>query len=403
MSSTWDFAVVGAGIVGLAVARALRERRPGASVVLIDKEREVAAHQTGHNSGVIHTGIYYEPGSLKARLCRAGLVRTVEFCREHGIAFEQCGKLIVAVDELQMTRLKALYERARINGVPVELLDGAELRRREPAIAGLGAIHARETGFVDYPAMCRRMAADIAAHGELRLGVAVHAIREQADCAVVETDGGELRAQRVVACAGLQADRLLRASGHAPDFAIVPFRGDYYVLPPSRNALIRHHIYPVPDPSLPFLGIHLTRMVEGNVTVGPSAMLALAREDYRKTGFDARDALDALRFAGLWRLLARYPRAGLGELACAVSRRRYLAAVQRYCPELTLEDLQPYKSGIRAQALAPDGRLLHDFLLHRTARTLHVCNAPSPAATAALPIADEIVDRLLGDPAPTGG
>jgi L-2-hydroxyglutarate oxidase len=396
MAEQWDYAVVGAGIVGLAVARALQAREPGASVLVLDKERGVAMHQTGHNSGVIHAGVYYEPGSLKARLCRAGLTRTVEFCRAHGIAHEQCGKLIVAVDDAQMARLRALYDRARSNGVSVELLDGPELRAREPAIAGLGAIYVRETGFVDYPGMCRRMAADIAASGELRLGTGVRAVRELADCAVVETETGEIRAGRVVVCAGLQADRLLRASGHEPDFAIVPFRGDYYALPPSRNALIRHHIYPVPDPSLPFLGIHLTRMVEGGITLGPSAMLALAREDYRKTGLNLRDALEAMRYPGLWRVLARYPRAGLAELGCALSRRLYLRAARRYCPSLTLDDLLPWQSGIRAQALGRDGRLIHDFLLHQTARTLHVCNAPSPAATAALPIADEIVGRLLG-------
>jgi len=398
MAERWDYAVVGAGIVGLAVARALQAREPGASVLVLDKERGVAMHQTGHNSGVIHAGVYYEPGSLKARLCRAGLARTIEFCRAHGIAHEQCGKLIVAVDDAQMARLRALYERARSNGVPIELLDGPELRAREPAIAGLGALYVRETGFVDYPGMCRRMAADIAASGELRLGTGVRAVRELADCAVVETEGGEIRAGRVVVCAGLQADRLLRASGHAPDFAIVPFRGDYYALPPARNALIRHHIYPVPDPSLPFLGIHLTRMVEGGITLGPSAMLALAREDYRKTGLNLRDALEAMRYPGLWRVLARYPRAGLAELGCALSRRLYLRAARRYCPSLTLDDLLPWQSGIRAQALGRDGRLIHDFLLHQTARTLHVCNAPSPAATAALPIADEIVGRLLGPP-----
>jgi len=391
-----EYCIIGGGIVGLATALELVSRDAAARIVLVEKEESFGLHQTGHNSGVIHAGVYYEPGSLKARLCRAGLVRTVEYCREHGIAHEQCGKLIVAVDDLQMTRLRALYERALTNGVPVELLDGPGLRAREPAIAGLGALFVRETGFVDYPAMCRQMAADIAASGELRLGVAVRAVREDGDCAVVETEAGEIRAGRVVVCAGLQADRVLRASGHEPDFAIVPFRGDYYALPASRNSLIRHHIYPVPDPTLPFLGIHLTRMVDGGITVGPSAMLALAREDYRKTGLNLRDALEAARYPGLWRVLARYPRAGLTELGCALSRQLYLRAVRRYCPSLTLDDLQPYQSGIRAQALSRDGKLIHDFLLHQTARTLHVCNAPSPAATAALPIADEIVGRLLG-------
>lgn len=396
MAETWDYAIIGAGIVGLAVARALQAREPGASVVVVDKEDRVAAHQTGHNSGVIHAGVYYEPGSLKARLCRAGLVRTIDYCREHGIAFEQCGKLIVAVDDTEMPRLRTLFERAARNGVPVRLIEGTELREIEPSIAGVGGMLVTDTGIVDYPGMCRSLAAGIAERGELRLGVAVRAIREEASLVHVETDGANIGARRVVVCAGLQADRMLRASGQPTDFAVVPFRGDYYALPATRQGLIRHLIYPVPDPALPFLGIHLTRMIDGGITVGPSAMLALAREDYSKTAVNARDAFDAVRYPGLWRVLARYPRAGLTELGCALSRRLYLRAVQRYCPSLTLADLQPYKSGIRAQAVSADGKLIHDFLLRRTPRTLHVCNAPSPAATAALPIADEIVERLLG-------
>lgn len=396
MAATWDFAVVGAGIVGLAVARALQVREPGATVIVVDKENRVAAHQTGHNSGVIHAGVYYEPGSLKARLCRAGLTRTVDYCREHGIAFEQCGKLIVAVDEAEMSRLRALFERAERNGVPVQWLAQGDLREAEPAISGVGAIRVTETGIVDYPGMCRSLADGIAARGELRLGVEVRAIREEAAVVYVETSGESIGARRVIVCAGLQADRMLRASGQPADFAVVPFRGDYYALPAARQQLIKHLIYPVPDPALPFLGIHLTRMIDGGITVGPSAMLALARENYSKTAIDPRDAFDAVRYPGLWRVLARYPRAGLTELGCALSRRLYLRAVQRYCPSLTLGDLQPYQSGIRAQAVSPDGKLIHDFLLRRTPRTLHVCNAPSPAATAALPIADEIVERLLG-------
>ena len=395
MSDTWDYAIVGAGIVGLAVAHTLSCREPGATVVVLDKEAQVATHQTGHNSGVIHAGVYYEPGSLKARLCRAGLARTIAYCREHGIAYEQCGKLIVAVDDGEMARLRVLHERAERNGVPVQWLDAAALREREPAITGLAAMLVRDTGIVDYPGICRSLAAQIGERGELRLGVEVLAIREETDRVHLETTAVNLAARRVVVCGGLQADRLLRSSGQAVDFAIVPFRGDYYALPPARRALIRHLIYPVPDPALPFLGIHLTRMIDGGITLGPSAMLALAREDYRKTAFDTRDAFDVLRFPGTWRVLGRYPRAGLRELGCAVSRRRYLQAAQRYCPSLTLTDLMPWQSGIRAQAIGRDGSLIHDFLLRRTPRTLHVCNAPSPAATAALPIADEIVARLL--------
>lgn len=395
MAATWDYTVIGAGIVGLAVARALQQREPQAKVLVVEKEATVAAHQTGHNSGVIHAGIYYEPGSLKARLCRAGLERTLAYCREHDVAFEQCGKLIVAVDEIEVQRMRALYERAERNGVPVTLLDAAELREREPAVSGLGALFAPETGIVDYPGICRSLADEIGTRGELRFGVEVRAIREETALVHLETTGPTIATKRLVVCGGLQADRLLRASGQPVDFAIVPFRGDYYALPAWRRELVKHLIYPVPDPSLPFLGIHLTRMIDGGITVGPSAMLALARERYTRSAVDARDLFDALRFPGTWRVLARYPGAGLKELGYALSPARYLRAVQRYCPSLTLADLLPYQSGIRAQAVSPDGRLIHDFLLRRTPRTLHVCNAPSPAATAALPIADEIVARLL--------
>jgi L-2-hydroxyglutarate oxidase len=266
----------------------------------------------------------------------------------------------------------------------------------EPAIAGVAALRVEETGIVDYPGMCAAMANRIrAAGGELRFNTPVVRIEERADAVTVITAGTSVRAGHLVVCAGLQADRMLRLSGLTPDFAIVPFRGDYYRLAARHNALVRHLIYPVPDPSLPFLGIHLTRMIDGSVTLGPSAMLALAREDYRKTGFDLRDALALVGNPGLWRLLFRYRAAGFRELGCALSPRRYLAAAQRYAPGLELDDLQPYPAGIRAQAVSPQGALIHDFLLKQTARVLHVCNAPSPAATAALPIAAEIVSRLL--------
>lgn len=396
-NSTVDFLVIGAGIVGLATARTLQQRAPGASVLVLDKADRVAAHQTGHNSGVIHAGVYYEPGSLKARLCRAGLEATVEFCREHDVAFEQCGKLIVAVDPSEVPRLRTLAERAGRNGAPVRWLEGAAVQAEEPAIAGIAALLVEQTGIVDYPGLCAALVRQIeAAGGELRLRTEVHRINESAATVQVETDRGTVTANRLVVCGGLQADRLLRASGIEPDFAIVPFRGDYYRLPDYHSGIVRHLIYPVPDPALPFLGIHLTRMIDGSVTLGPSAMLALARETYSKTGLNWRDLREMAVFPGLWRLLARYPSAGLRELGCAVSPGRYLAAARRYCPALTLEDLRPWPSGIRAQAVSPKGELIHDFLLRQTARSLHVCNAPSPAATAALPIAGEIVGRLLG-------
>ncbi len=396
MARRWDYTVIGAGIVGLAVARALQLREPQAKVLVVEKEATVAAHQTGHNSGVIHAGLYYEPGSLKARLCRTGLERTLAYCREHGVAFEQCGKLIVAVDEVEMQRMRALHERAARNGVPVTLFDAAGLREREPAVAGLGALYAHETGIVDYPGICRSLAAQIATRGELRFGLEVRAIREETTAVHVETTARTIVTKRLIVCGGLQADRLLRASGQPVDFAIVPFRGDYYALPAWRRDLVKHLIYPVPDPSLPFLGIHLTRTIDGGITVGPSAMLALARERYTSGAVAARDLFDAFRYPGTWRVLARYPGAGLKELGYALSPARKHPPVQGKCPALTHAELRPSQNGLRAQAVTPDGKLIHDFLLRRTPRTLHVCNAPSPAATAALPIADEVVARLLG-------
>ncbi len=389
-----DYIVVGAGIVGLATAYTLLQREPGLCVLVVDKEARVAAHQTGHNSGVIHAGVYYEPGSLKARLCRAGLVRTLEFCREHAVPVEQCGKLLVATTPLEDVRLRALHERAQRNGTVCRLVSAGELRELEPHIAGRTALLVSETGIVDYVAMAERLREAIErGGGAVRLGAEVREIREESASVAVATTAGTFHAQRLIVCGGLQADRLARAAGLALDFTLVPFRGDYYRLPSARAGLIRHLIYPVPDPQLPFLGVHLTRMIDGGITVGPSAMLAFKREGYGKADYDVRDVGEMLCFPGLWRLLARYHRAGLVELGCALSKRLYLRAVRKYCPELALADLTSHAAGIRAQAVAPDGRLVHDFLIRSTARVTHVCNAPSPAATAALPIAEEIVAR----------
>ena len=394
MARLADLVVVGGGIVGLAVAYTTLLRRPGASVVLLEKENRLAAHQTGHNSGVIHAGVYYEPGSLKARLCRAGLLATLDFCRQHDVAHAQCGKLIVAVDDAERPGLRKLQQRAEAQGTQVEWLEAPALHELEPQVAGVAALRVGDTGMVDYPGLCARLAALITAHGgQIELDSPVVALREQADQVDIDTPKGSRAARQLIVCGGLQADRLLRMAGLEPDFAIVPFRGDYFRLPDSRAGLVRHHIYPVPDAALPFLGIHLTRMIDGGISVGPSAMLALARERYTRFAWDGTDAFDIARFPGTWALLRRYRQAGWREFACALSRRRYLREVQRYCPQLVLEDLQPMPPGIRAQAVSRDGQLIHDFLLKQTARSLHVCNAPSPAATAALPIAAEIVNR----------
>lgn len=395
--STRDFCVVGGGIVGLATAMALLERHPGASLVLLEKEPALAMHQTGHNSGVIHSGIYYAPGSLKAELCKQGERATKEFCTLHGIPFVTCGKTLVATNALELQRLDALVGRARENGIVAERLDAAELRRREPNITGLGALFVPATAIVDYRQVCAAMARVLEAAGaEIVLGAEVTAIRESAHDVVVRTGSGSWTAGRLVACAGLQSDRLARLAGLAVTHQIVPFRGEYYRLPSEKNDVIRSLIYPVPDPDLPFLGIHLTRMIDGSVTVGPNAVLGLSREGYRKLAVNLRDVAQYLSFPGLWRVLARHRRSVVAELTGSLLKSAYLEECRKYCPSLTLSDLLPYTAGIRAQAVSHDGTLVHDFLFLQSERMLHVCNAPSPAATSAIPIGGRIAAVVGG-------
>lgn len=391
----YDFCVIGAGIVGVATAYRILRRHPGASLVLLEKERAAAVHQTGHNSGVVHSGIYYPPGSLKAELCRRGARWTVDFAREAGIPVEVCGKLLVATDPVEHERMLALYERSVTNGVEVERIDAAELARREPRVRGTGALFVPGTAIVDYPALTRALLDRVrAAGGEVVFGAPVAEIAESSDRIRVSGPAGSWTARRLVVCAGLQADRMARIAGLTKDFRIVPFRGEYYRLPPERARLVRTLIYPIPDPALPFLGVHLSPTIHGELTVGPNAVLGLAREKYRKWSLDSRDAREVLGYRGFHRLARAHTRTGARELRNSLFRRGYLAECRRYCPELELADLRPYPAGIRAQAVLPDGTLVHDFLLGRTARSVHVFNAPSPAATSALPIADHIVDQL---------
>jgi L-2-hydroxyglutarate oxidase len=391
----WDFCVIGGGIVGLASALRLLEAFPGSRLVLLEKEATLARHQTGHNSGVIHSGIYYAPGSLKARLCREGAAQTKAFCAAHDIPVETCGKLIVATDALELRRMDDLLERAAQNGIACERLDAEELARREPNIRGLGAIFVPATAIVDYKRVCAAMAGRIAELGGcIECGMQVDAIEETADKVVVRAGGRIHEAGHLVVCAGLQADRLVKLAGLPCDFQIVPFRGEYFDLPAHRTGLISALIYPVPDPALPFLGIHLTRTIDGGITLGPNAVLGLAREGYAKTAVDWRDVATSLRFPGLWRTLRKNWRSAIRELRDSLWRRGYLAACRKYCPGLTLADLRPREAGIRAQAVLRDGTLVHDFLFVRSARSLHVCNAPSPAATSALPIGQMIVEEI---------
>lgn len=394
----YDFCVIGGGIVGLATALRLIEVRPGASVVLLEKEADVGRHQTGHNSGVIHAGIYYEPGSLKARLCREGLAATQQFCRDHSIDFETPGKLIVATNEIELSRINALYDRATKNGVPLEYLSAAALREQEPNIVGVGALLSRETGIVDYGAICRSMARKVEAAGaDIEYGCKVDSIVEGGNSVVVSAGERRWDAARLVVCAGLQADRLARLAGIDIDFQIVPFRGEYYRLPPNRSDLVKRLIYPAPQPELPFLGIHLTRMIDGSITVGPNAVLGLAREGYPRGSFNASDSWQFLTFAGFWKFALANSAYALGEMRNSVLRSAYLRECQKYCPDLTVDDLEPYPAGIRAQAITAAGKAIHDFRFEMTPRSLHVCNAPSPAATSALPIGRMIVERLLDD------
>ena len=390
----FDIVVIGGGIVGLSTALQLSQRFPGLSIAVLEKEQMLASHQTGRNSGVIHAGVYYEPGSLKAKFCREGSAATMQFCKDYGIRFEQRGKMLVATRPEELPRMEKLHERAVSNGLEVHRVSKAELAEREPHIAGLAALFIPASGIVDYGEVTRCMGALlIEAGGTIMTDVEVTRIDEQADGVEITLDTGMLlSARHVIVCAGVNADRLARMCGLAKDIAIIPFRGEYFRLGADKNRIVEHLIYPIPEPSLPFLGVHLTPMIGGFVTVGPNAVLAFARNGYSFGAIDPRDIWEMVRFPGFRHVMAQNMRYGLGEMANSLSRRRYLALCQRYCPELQLADLQPHPAGIRAQAVSRDGRLLHDFLIERTARTVHVLNAPSPAATSALPIGKHIAD-----------
>jgi len=394
----YRYCVIGAGIVGLSTAYHLLEAQPDASVVVLDGEDDVAVHQTGHNSGVIHSGIYYEPGSLKATLCRRGERETKAFCTRHDISFEECGKLIVATDPMEVTRLAGLQERAAINGIICRPVDHDELVELEPNVTGLRALYLPATGIVDYRLMARKLAdLIIAAGGAVRTASRVVGIAEGAAGVTVSTESSSLRCDRLVVCAGLQADRMADLAGLSADVQIVPFRGEYFELPSARVGFVRRLIYPVPDPELPFLGVHLSPTIDGDITVGPSAVLGLAREGYPKFSVDVRDVGAMARYPGLWRVARANVRTGLREIRNSLSKSSYLREVRKYAPALTKDDLLPREAGIRAQAVRRDGTLVHDFVIERTERMVHVLNSPSPAATASLPIGRRIADLVTGN------
>jgi (S)-2-hydroxyglutarate dehydrogenase len=373
----YDLAIVGAGIIGLATARELLSRRPGLRVAVVDRAGEVGTGQTGNNSGVIHAGIYYKPGSLKAKLCVDGAARMYAFCEERGIAVERCGKVIVALHESELDRLAELERRGQANGVPgLRRLNGAEVTELEPHCAGIAGLHSPNTGIVDFAAVARALAEDVReAGGEIMLGRTVSAVAR--DDGGVRLEGGDVAARHAVFCAGGQASRLAVAAGAPEDPRIVPFRGQYLSLRPQARELVRGLIYPVPDPDLPFLGVHLTRHISGDVLLGPSAML-----------------VGGLRWPGTWRVVRRFWRTGLQELRMAASRRAFVAACARYVPELRVGDVEGGPAGVRAQAVGRDGALVDDFVLSEAAGTLHVRNAPSPAATSSLALAGLIADRV---------
>jgi L-2-hydroxyglutarate oxidase len=398
LPASCDVAIVGGGIVGLATAHELQRLRPGTRVVVVEKEARVGAHQTGHNSGVIHSGLYYAPGSLKARTCREGYARLLRFCEEHAVAHEVCGKLVVATEPDEVARLEALAERGAANGLTgIERLGPAGIREREPHCAGVAALRVPQTGIVDYPAMARRLAeAVVAAGGAVRTSTRALGLRDDGTGAVLETDAGEVHARAVVTCAGLQSDEVARRTDPALDLRIIPFRGEYHELVPSARHLVRHLIYPVPDPAFPFLGVHFTRRVDGTVECGPNAVVAFAREGYRKFDVSPRELAGILAWPGFRRVARRHWRTGLGEYRRSYSRRAFVTALSRLVPEIRVAHLSPGGAGVRAQACARDGGLLDDFEIRHAGRVVHVCNAPSPAATASLAIGDAIAQRVLG-------
>jgi L-2-hydroxyglutarate oxidase len=390
-----DVAVIGGGIVGLATAYQITQQFPGLRVLVLEKEAELARHQSGHNSGVLHSGIYYKPGSLKAINCRAGKKAMEQFCADEGIPFEICGKVIVAVDETELPILERIYERGLANGVNCAVIDKDRLRELEPHAAGVRAIHVPETGIVDYRQVCARLVERLRErNGEVITQVRVERISKNGTSVVLATTAGDLEARRVVNCAGLYCDRVTAMSGARPEAKIVPFRGEYYALKCEAHHLCRNLIYPVPDPNFPFLGVHFTRMIDGRVECGPNAVLAFAREGYRKSDLNIVDLTESLTYPGFLRMAAKYWKMGLGEIWRSLSKGAFVKALQRLLPEIRAEHLEPAAAGVRAQAVSRDGSLVDDFLIQESERVINVGNAPSPGATASLNIGKLIAERL---------
>ncbi|MFI5397813.1 MAG: L-2-hydroxyglutarate oxidase [Candidatus Binatia bacterium] len=387
-----DVTIIGGGIVGLATALAISERFPRTTILLIEKERELASHQTGHNSGVIHAGIYYKPGSYKAKLCTEGVRLLKQFCEANGVRYENCGKVIVATTEAERPRLQVLYERGTANGVQgIALIDAAGLRDIEPHARAIAALHSPTTAIVDYTEVARAMAANLNHQGvAIQTGTRVQTIR-QTDLLHLETTAGTFSARNVINCAGLYSDTVARMMGVHPDVRIIPFRGEYYTLR-RQQSVVRGLIYPVPDPEFPFLGVHFTKRIQGDIEAGPNAVLAFAREGYRMAAINPAELFATLTYPGFWAMASKYWRTGIYEVYRSLSKRAFLRALQRLVPELEERDLEPGGAGVRAQAVAADGSLVDDFKISETPHAIHVLNAPSPAATASLAIGQHIAD-----------
>lgn len=397
-SRPWDIAIVGGGIVGLATARELLRREPGSRVVVLEKEREVGRHQTGHNSGVIHSGIYYTPGSMKAQLCVAGAAEMMRYCDEKGIPWKRCGKVIVATEESELPRLQNLYERGIQNNVPgLKIVEQDELRELEPHVRGIRALWSPNTGIVDYLQVANAYVEDILEYGgEIRTNHEVLGFTRRGGATNVTTTGGDVEAKLVITCAGVYSDRVAQMTGESQNPRVVPFRGDYYILRPERRHLVRSNIYPVPDPQFPFLGVHFTPRMNGDIWLGPNAVLAFSREGYTFRTINPRDLKEMATFGGFRSFARQHWKTGLEEMRRDLSRTRFLASLQRYIPEMELSDLIPGPAGVRAQAMSADGKLVDDFVIDRGEGVLHVRNAPSPAATSSLQIGAYIADLAQG-------
>ncbi|MBK5441574.1 MULTISPECIES: L-2-hydroxyglutarate oxidase [unclassified Peribacillus] len=391
----YDFAIVGGGIVGLSTGMALYKRYPNARVVVIEKESVVADHQTGHNSGVIHSGIYYKPGSFKARFARQGSKSMTEFCQTHGIEHDICGKVIVATKQDELPILNDLYTRGLQNELAIKKISVDELKEIEPHVNGLGAIRVPQAGIVNYRQVSEKIADIVKEYGgEIKLNTKVEKINEESDSVTIETNNGTLKARLVINCAGLHSDRIAAAAGYKTDMKIVPFRGEYFKLIPEKRHLVNHLIYPVPNPKFPFLGVHFTRMISGEVDAGPNAVLSFKREGYKKTDFNAKDLTEVLSYKGFWKLASKFMKEGMDEYVRSFSKKQFTKSLQELIPEIQEDDLIPAPAGVRAQALQDDGNMVDDFHIIMGKRTVHVCNAPSPAATASIEIGKEVVNRI---------